>query len=229
MKPKIFFEDNHLLVVEKPQNMPVQGDTSGDSDLLSLLKQYIKQKYNKPGNVFLGLVHRLDRPVGGVMVFARTSKAASRLAVAFQRRRVEKTYLCVVEGIMTQHGTLKNFLRKDRATNTVTVVSPTAPDAKEARLRYETLEAQNGMSLVRVHLETGRSHQIRVQFADAGHPIVNDAKYGTKPNVHGKFTIALWASRLSFEHPTTHERLTFTAELPHEEPWNFFHSYKKTS
>jgi len=218
---KILYEDNHLLSVIKPPNMPVQQDRSGNLDLLNLLKADIKVRYNKPGNVFLGLVHRLDRPVGGVMVFARTSKAASRLSAQIREHRMGKTYLCVVNGCPDNlTGRLNDFLLKDRETNTVKVVDPSTKGAKEAILKYEVIEYIDGLSLVKVDLLTGRSHQIRVQMANNGTPLYGDAKYGHKTK--NKENLALWSYEVSIEHPVKKERMTFSSPPPDTFPWNIF-------
>ena len=181
MSIEILYEDNHLLVVVKPPDIPVQEDISGALDLLTLLKEEIKERYNKPGNVFLGLVHRLDRPAGGVMVFARTSKSASRLSSLIREHRMDKTYLCVVQGVPKDlKGRLTDHLLKNAQTNTVTVVTPGTPQAKEAILDYEVIDQAQGFCLVRISLLTGRSHQIRVQMAHNGTPLFGDTKYGYK-------------------------------------------------
>ena len=214
---KIIYEDNHLLVVEKPCNMPVQADSSNDLDLLSSLKVYIKDKYNKPGNVYLGLVHRLDRPVGGVMVFARTSKAAERLSKDIVNNEVDKYYLAVVCGILNEkNGTMEDYLLKDEKTNTTRVDS----SGKYAKLEYEVLAEKDGLSLVKIHLITGRSHQIRVQFASRNLPLWGDNKYNKKASSGEQ--IALWSHELSFNHPITKERLTFKSLPKNEYPWNLF-------
>ena len=214
---KILYEDNHILVVEKPYNMPVQGDSSGALDLLSSLKAYIKDKYNKPGNVYLGLVHRLDRPVGGVMVFARTSKAAERLSKAIKDGLVEKYYLAVICGhIVNKIGVFEDYLLKDDKNNITKVDS----SGKYAKLEYEVLNEVHGLSLVKVHLITGRSHQIRVQFASRNLPLWGDNKYNKKASSGEQ--IALWSYELSFNHPTTKERLTFKSLPKNEYPWNLF-------
>lgn len=216
----ILFEDNHLLVVVKPVNMPSQADDSQDPDLLTVLKEDIKRRYSKPGNVYLGLVHRLDRPVGGVMVFAKTSKAASRLSDAVRTRRFHKTYLAVIHGTpRDRQGKLRHYLLKDAKRNHVSVVSPQEQGAKEALLEYEVLTSSDKLSLVKVNLHTGRPHQIRVQFAAIGCPLYGDQRYGARVNVPGQ-QIALWAAHLSFEHPTTKEWLHFTNAPPETVPWN---------
>ncbi|MBR6957437.1 MAG: RNA pseudouridine synthase, partial [Erysipelotrichaceae bacterium] len=175
----VIYEDNHLLVVEKPVNIPVQGDSSNDEDLLTMLKQYLKEKYAKPGEVYLGLVHRLDRPVGGIMVFARTSKAASRLSKIIAERTFAKTYLAIVEGhSIRKSDTLTDYLIKDSKTNTVSVSDEA--HGKKAVLDYELLNSRNDLNLVKVNLHTGRSHQIRVQFASRNMPLWGDQGYNPK-------------------------------------------------
>ena len=212
---KILYEDNHLLVVEKPINMPTQEDDSKDPDLLNELKKYIKEKYNKPGNVYLGLVHRLDRPVGGVMVFAKTSKAASRLSDQVRTHKLEKSYYAVIEGKL-EDGKLIDKLLKDEKTNN-TIVSP---NGKESVLSFKNITYKDGLSLVDIKLETGRSHQIRVQFSSRNHPLYGDQRY----NKHAKVgeQIALFAYKLSFEHPVTKELLEFKLDKPNKYPWNIF-------
>ena len=205
----IIYEDNHLLVVEKPINIPVQEDESKDLDFLTMLKQFIKRRDNKPGNVYLGLVHRLDRPVGGIMVFAKTSKAASRLSNQVREKVFKKKYLAVVDGkIDNQKGTLEDYLYKDERNNVSKVVNKDKKNAKLAKLDYEVLkynEVKN-LSLVEINLHTGRHHQIRVQLSNFGHSIFGDQKYGTRGK--GK-QIALWAYELTIEHPITKEKMTF--------------------
>ena len=212
---KVLYEDNHILVVEKPINMPTQEDDSKDPDLLNELKKYIKEKYNKPGNVYLGLVHRLDRPVGGVMVFAKTSKAASRLSEQVRVHKLEKSYYAVIEGKL-EDGKLVDKLLKDEKTNN-TIVSP---NGKESVLSFKNITYKDGLSLVDIKLETGRSHQIRVQFSSRNHPLYGDQRY----NKHAKVgeQIALFAYKLSFEHPVTKERMEFKLDKPNKYPWNIF-------
>lgn len=214
MQPKILFEDNHLLVVVKPQGISVQKNEAGSADdLQSILKDYLKKKYDKPGNVFLGIVHRLDQPVGGVMVFAKTSKAASRLSEQIRQNIWKKCYLAVVDGIPKQKsGVLEDYLVKNEATNEVYVSKKENPKAKFARLSYETLETKNGKSLLKITLETGRAHQIRVQLSSRGLPIVNDHKYNK--NSKNISDIALWAYSLEIIHPITKEKLVFSEEMP---------------
>ena len=218
----IIYEDNHLLVVEKPANVPVQADISHDPDLLSMLKKYLKDKYNKPGNVYLGMVHRLDRPVGGVMVFAKTSKAASRLSEQIRSRKMEKTYLAVAKGSFeTDGGTYRNYLLKNPDGNRVKVVPEGTPDSYEAILHYNVVGEQNGMTLLKINLITGRPHQIRVQLSYNGHPLVGDAKYG---RAEQGFTdnLALWSHQLSFKHPVKDEIVNFTSTPPGGYPWILF-------
>ena len=211
----IIYEDNHLLVVEKPINVPVQADKSGDEDLLTMLKKYLKEKYNKPGDVYLGLVHRLDRPVGGVMVFAKTSKAASRLSKQVQKHEFKKIYMAVIEGKVSESGTFKDKLKKDEKTN----ITRVSEDGKEAELSYNLIGFVNNLSLVRISLKTGRSHQIRVQFASRKIPLYGDQKYN--PNAV-KDHIALFASKLEFKHPITKEVMSFELPLPERYPFTLF-------
>ncbi|MBM7581757.1 23S rRNA pseudouridine1911/1915/1917 synthase [Caldicoprobacter guelmensis] len=224
---KILYEDNHLLVVEKPVNMLTQGDATGDADLLSILKQYIKEKYNKPGNVYLGLVHRLDRPVGGVMVFARTSKAASRLSDQVRKGTFGKVYLAVVRGKPPESGRLKHYLYKDNATNMVRCFVAPREGAKEAVLEYEVLESLNAsnkadvLSLIKIDLLTGRPHQIRAQFSFEGFPLYGDQKYGKGVNKPGQ-QLALWSTAIKLVHPTLKEDMVFKSFPPDCYPWNQF-------
>jgi 23S rRNA pseudouridine1911/1915/1917 synthase len=219
---KIIYEDNHLLVVEKPVNIPSQEDESHDRDMLTILKDDIKRRFNKRGNVYLGLVHRLDRPVGGVMVFAKTSKAASRLSEQVRNHNFKKVYLAVVHGrIKKDSGRLEHYLLKNAQTNTVKVVARSIPGAKEAILDYETLESTSEFSLVRIRLHTGRSHQIRVQLSAIGHPLYGDQKYGAALNKAGQ-QIALWSFEIICSHPTTKEEMVFKCQPHDEKPWNSF-------
>lgn len=214
----VLYEDNHLLVVQKPPNMPVQEDSSGDMDMLTRLKGYIKEKYAKPGDVYLGLVHRLDRPVGGVMVFARTSKAAARLSSQFNGHSAKKAYLAVVEGSPAQ-GELSDFILRDEATGSSRLVPEGTPGAKAARLTLTPLATRNRLTLVRIQLHTGRHHQIRVQLAGRGTPLWGDQRYN--PNAVPGQQIALWACRLEIEHPTKKQPMAFTS-LPEGGAWANF-------
>ena len=219
---KVIYEDNHLLVVEKPVNILSQGDNTNDDDMVNLLKKYLKEKYNKPGNVFVGLVHRLDRPVGGCMVFAKTSKAASRLSEQVRNKSFKKTYRAVIHGNMNKkEDNLLDYLYKNKKTNMVSVVSKNTKDAKDARLYYETLDSQKGFSLVQIDLKTGRPHQIRVQFASRKHPLFGDQRYGQHLNKVGQ-QIALWSYKIEIVHPTTKEKMEFVCDVPNEDPWNIF-------
>lgn len=217
-KINIIYEDNHLLVVEKPINMPVCEDETKDLDLLTALKDYLKEKYNKPGNVYLGLVHRLDRPVGGIMVFAKTSKAASRLSNQVREKKLNKTYYAVVENNLKEKDTLKDYLIKNPKTNITKVT--TKELGKEAILNYELIKKIDNLNLVKINLITGRSHQIRVQFSSRNNPLYGDQKYNKNaiPNTN----IALFAKVLSFYHPITKEKLTFEIDLPKRYPFNIF-------
>jgi len=214
----VLYEDNHLLVVVKPRGVPVQADESGDPDMATILKAYIKEKYQKPGEVYLGIVHRLDRPVSGVMVFARTSKAASRLSEQIRTESMDKTYLCVARGEFPE-GLWEDVLKKDERTHSSRVVKPGTPGGKTAQLIQETLAVKDGFSLCRVKLLTGRSHQIRVQFSSRNHPLWGDARYN--PESRPGQDIALFACSLTLRHPTTKEMMTFTAE-PTGKPWTWF-------
>jgi 23S rRNA pseudouridine1911/1915/1917 synthase len=219
----ILYEDNHVLVVVKPPNVPSQEDESGDPDMLTLLKRDLKERYQKPGNVFLALVHRLDRPVGGVMMFAKTSKAASRLSEEVRTRNIHKRYLAVVHGRPSPDAArLEHYLVKNNRTNTVTVTHRQDPMGKLAVLHYEWLASNGPYSLVGVTLETGRPHQIRVQLAHIGCPIFGDQRYGANMNKIGQ-QIALWSHQLSFTHPVKKERMSFTSPPPDVTPWNLFH------
>lgn len=216
----VLYEDNHLLVVEKPINIPVQADISGDMDLLTMLKKYIKDKYNKPGNVYLGLIHRLDRPVGGVMVFAKTSKCASRLSEQVRNRTFKKTYYAVVEGKVEKSATLEDKLIKDHKNNIVTINE----NGKEAILDYELIEYKNNYSLVKINLKTGRAHQIRVQFSSRGHALYGDQKYNKNSKVGEQ--IALFSNNVTFNHPITNKKMYFSLSIPLKKPWNIFKNVK---
>ena len=212
---KILYEDNHIIVVVKNPGIPVQADKTGDMDMLTIIKEYIKEKYKKPGNVYLGLVHRLDRMVGGVMVFAKTSKAASRISEYIRQKNVKKKYFAIVNGylpISDNNIKLNDYLVKNERLNMSRVVEKGYKDSKEAILEYKVLKnfEYNGKkySLVDIDLHTGRHHQIRVQFANIGHPLYGDIKYGQKINKVGQ-NLALFSYYLSFFHPTKDEYLEF--------------------
>lgn len=211
---KIIYEDNHLLVVDKPINVPMQLDNSKDEDMLTSLKKYLKEKYNKSGNVYLGLVHRLDRPVSGVCVFARTSKAASRLSKQISEHSFSKQYLAIVEDNgLKDSDTFEDYLLKDPKTN----MSKVDKNGKYAKLSYQALSRKNNLAKVLINLETGRSHQIRVQFSSRNHALWGDQKYNK--NAIPNKQIALHSYSISFKHPITNEELTFKSE-PNREPFN---------
>ena len=216
MKINIIYEDNHLLVVEKPINIPTQEDSSKDKDLLTMLKEYIKEKYNKPGNVYLGLVHRLDRPVGGIMVFAKTSKAASRLSESIRNKSFTKVYNAVCMNDIDDKGKLVDYLLKDEKKNIVRVDK----NGKEAILNYKKLNYKDNMSLVEISLETGRSHQIRVQMSHNGNPLYGDQKYNKNAKVGEQ--LALFSKKIGFTHPVTKEEMVFELDLPDIYPFNIF-------
>lgn len=218
-KLKVIYEDNHIIVVEKPVNIPSQQDKTGDEDMLTIIKQYLKEKYNKPGNVYLGLIHRLDRPVGGVMVFAKTSKSASRLSQQIRDKEFDKKYLAIVDGKLEKtSGVLENYLLKNEKTNTSKVVKEGTKNSKYAKLEYDVVKYNEeiNLSVVKIHLYTGRHHQIRLQFANIGHSLYGDQKYGTRGK--GK-QICLWAYELSFKHPITKEKMTFNAMPEYNGSW----------
>lgn len=206
---KVIYEDNHIIVVEKKPNIPSQGDKTNDIDMLTIVKQYIKEKCNKPGDVYLGLIHRLDRPVGGVMVFAKTSKAASRLSEQVRNKVFKKKYLTIVDGKMEREkDALEDYLLKNEKNNLSKVVSEKTKNAKQAKLDYEVLTYNDeiNLSVLKIDLHTGRHHQIRVQLSSRKHSIYGDQKYGTRGR--GK-QIALWAYSLTIQHPISKEEMTF--------------------
>ena len=212
----ILYEDNHIIVVEKKINIPVQEDDSKDKDLLTVIKEYLKEKYHKPGNVYLGLVHRLDRPVGGVMVFAKTSKAASRLSEQMRLKDIKKKYYAIVEGNAKDSDILIDKLYKNNKTNMVYVDNR----GKEAILIYKRIKTINNLSLVDIELKTGRNHQIRVQFSSRNMPLWGDQRYNKNAKVGQQ--IALYSYYLSFIHPITKEKMKFQLEIPKREPFNIF-------
>lgn len=216
--PEILYEDNHVIVAVKPPNMLSQADNTGDTDILSWLKESVRVRYNKPGAVFLGLVHRLDRPVGGLMVFARTSKAANRLSAQMREHLLGREYLCIASGPVEDDFTLVNYLIKDPRLNRVTVCDSDVKGAQEAVLHGHCLMRKQGMALCSIRLETGRNHQIRVQMSNMGAPLWGDNRYGN--GIPGQ-QIALWGYKLTFEHPTTHQLMTFM-HLPSGGVWTLF-------
>ncbi len=218
----ILHEDNHVIVVLKPQNIPSCEDSSKDADMLTIIKDYIKKTYNKQGNVYLGLVHRLDRPTGGVMVFAKSSKAAARLSEQLKNGDFEKRYYTVLVGEPKEEkATLTHYVKKNAINNMVYVCPPSVAGAKFAELEYNVLDVKDGLSLTEVRLHTGRSHQIRVQMNAIGTPVYGDMRYGGEKAKKGY--LALWAYYLSFVHPVSKEKLVFRVQPPKENaPWNLF-------
>jgi len=204
MKLNVIYEDNHIIVVEKPYNIPVQEDSSKDLDMINIIKHYLKEKYKKEGNVYLGLVHRLDRPVGGLMIFAKTSKAASRLSKQIKDNNFHKSYLAVVNGKTKNKEKLVDYISKDNKTFTSYIDNE---NGKESILEYETLYYDNNedISLIKVNLITGRHHQIRLQMSNINHPLVGDQRYGKEDRKQ----IMLYAYKIEFIHPTTKEVMTF--------------------
>lgn len=214
-KLNILYEDNHIIVVVKPYNVLSQGDSTGDVSIMDMIKDYIKVKYHKPGNVYLGLVHRLDRPVGGIMVFARSSKAASRLCKAFNEHKITKKYLAIVKGKVDNSGEFVDYLAKDKDGKAYV-----CKDGKKAVLNYELVEynKENDCSLVSVDLKTGRHHQIRIQFASRGHYLLGDQRYGVLDNKQ----ISLFSYYLSFTHPVSNEVLEFKVFPEKKNYWTIF-------
>jgi len=218
----ILYEDNHVIAVLKPQMVACCPDESGDENLLDCVKEYLKVTYNKAGNAYAGLVHRLDRPTGGAMVFAKTSKAAARLSEQMKNGGFEKKYLAVLCGVPNKKkAVLENYLRKNSVNNTVYVCTQAEEGAKFASLEYEIKEEKAGLALADITLHTGRTHQIRVQFASLNCPVYGDMRYGGEKAVKGR--LALWAYSLKFKHPVTGETLKFLVEPPKElAPWKAF-------
>lgn len=223
---KVIYEDNHIIVVEKPVNIPSQGDKTGDVDMLTIIKEYLKEKYNKPGNVYLGLIHRLDRPVGGVMVFAKTSKAAARLSEQVRDKVFKKKYLVIVNGKFDKEtGVLSDYLLKNERKNMSRVVPEGTKNSKYAELDYEVLkyDEELNLSVLKINLHTGRHHQIRVQLSSRNHSIYGDQKYGGRG--HGK-QICLWAYELTINHPITKEEMTFKSIPNMEKSWKILEDIK---
>ena len=218
LQMKILFEDNHCLVIEKPINIPMQADDSKDLDIVTMAKNYLREKYAKPGNVYCGLVHRLDRPVGGVVVLAKTSKAAARLSDSVRKHELQKTYSAVVTGPLPKQQTLIDYLIKDESTNRSRVTD--ASQGKLAQLSFTVIRQRDALTLIEIDLKTGRSHQIRVQFASRDCPLWGDQRYHKNALVGQQ--IALWATRLRFPHPITNVVLSFESPLPNTKPWNLF-------
>ena len=225
LKSRIVYEDNHLIAINKKAGWLVQGDKTGDISLVDALKIYIKEAFNKPGEVFLGSIHRLDRPVTGLVIFARTSKALERMNLLFSSRNVTKTYFAVLEGIPAKPtGSLEHYLLKDPKTNTVRSFPTTGKYPKEAKLAqldYEVQSSVNRTSLIKITPLTGRSHQIRVQMASMRTPIIGDIKYGAKSPLPD-LSIALHSRSLEFIHPVKKELITIEAELPEAVWWHLY-------
>lgn len=223
---KVIYEDNHIIVVEKPANIPSQGDKTGDLDMLTIIKAYLKEKYNKPGNVYLGLVHRLDRPVGGVMVFAKTSKAASRLSEQVREKVFKKKYLVIVNGKFEEKkGTLKDYLLKNERLNKSRVVEEGTKNSKYAELDYEVLkyDKEQNLSLLKINLHTGRHHQIRVQLSSRDHSIYGDAKYNGRGSARQLY---LWAYELTIQNVISKEEMTFTSIPEKQKAWKILEGIK---
>ncbi len=223
----VLYEDNHIIAVYKPAGMLVQGDHSGDPTLMDEVKYFLKQKYNKPGNVFLGMVHRLDRPVAGIVLFGKTSKGAARLSEQIRSHTIQKIYHALVIGEPKEpRGTLVNYLKKDTDKNFVKVYDIAVEGALRAELDYEVVESKNGKSLVKIFLKTGRPHQIRTQLSHIGCPIVGDVKYGAPSQIEiesegEKHTVlALCATSVTFKLATSDEKKTLEIDIPKE--WSHF-------
>lgn len=216
---EVLYEDNHLIIVNKRPGEIVQGDKTGDEPLSESLKLWLKEKYGKPGNVFIGVVHRLDRPVGGVVIFAKTSKALGRLNEMLRKGEIHKTYLAITSGTPEKNeGELVNYLKSVERNNKTYVCRPDDSGAKEARLRYKLLSRGDNYNLIEIELLTGRKHQIRAQLAAAGCPIKGDLKYGAKrSNPDG--SISLLARSIEFEHPVSHQKIKVTAPIPQDNLW----------
>ncbi len=225
----ILHEDNHVIVVLKPQNIPSCEDESKDMDMLTMVKEYIRKTYQKQGNVYVGLVHRLDRPTGGVMVFAKSSKAASRLSEQIREGDFEKRYYAITMGVPKEESArLVHYVKKNAINNMVYICTQTENGAKRAELSYSTLQTQDDLALVDVRLNTGRSHQIRVQLNAIGCPLFGDMRYGGAKAKKGR--LALWAYYLAFTHPVSKERLVFRVQPPKEDaPWASFDTEKSVT
>jgi len=220
--PEILYEDNHIIIVNKRSSDLVQGDGTGDEPLDDVVRAYIKEKYKKPGDVFLGVVHRLDRPVSGCVVYARTSKALTRLSELFRTREVKKTYWAIVtDRPPSEEGTLSNWLKKNEKQNKSYVYSTEVKGSKLAELSYRILGRSERYYLIEVDLQTGRHHQIRAQLAAAGCPIKGDLKYGAKRSNEGG-GISLHSRRVSFVHPVKNEEISVEASLPGDRIWKLF-------
>lgn len=217
---QVLFEDNHIIIINKRSGDITQGDKTGDKPLSDIVKEYIKDKYNKPGNVFIGTVHRLDRPTSGIVIFARTSKALERLNKMLRDKTINKTYWAVVKNQpKKENGTLINFLKKDPKKNKSFVYKKEIEGSKKATLHYQTLKKLDNYSLLEIDLETGRHHQIRTQLSHIGSPIKGDLKYGfSRSNKDG--SISLHARKIEFTHPVSKEKISVIASVPNDVIWN---------
>lgn len=211
------FEDNHLLTLNKPAGLLSQADSTRNPDVVTLAKEYIKHKYSKPGNVYIGLVHRLDRPTSGAMVLARTSKAARRLSSAFRERSVKKKYIALVEGVLTGSGVMEDYLHKEADRSYVVQAKE---QGKYASLRWNAVESNGRVTLVSIELITGRAHQIRCQFSDRGFPVLGDIRYGAHEGFDGRDRIALHCQSLRFLHPV--KKISMNVETTFPGPWRKF-------
>lgn len=219
---RVFYEDNHLIVVNKLPSEIIQGDKTGDQTLGELVKLYLKEKYNKPGDVFLGTVHRIDRPVSGLIIFARTSKALKRMNELIKKREIKKTYWAIVKKAPPENSdTLIHYLRRDQSKNKSYAYDKVVDNSKEARLSYLVLAKSEGYFLLHVNLQTGRHHQIRVQLAKIGCPIKGDLKYGF-PRSNDDASVSLHARSISFLHPVKNEMISLVADPPDDVLWNYF-------
>ena len=223
MQPQILYEDNHLIAVDKPHGMLSQGDVTGDQSIHEWTKEYIRKKYNKPGNVYLGLLHRLDRPVGGVILFAKTSKAATRMSEQFKKRKIQKIYRAiVVKAPAKPHGKLEHYLGMVLGKNIARAYRKPGPDRKQATLDYQVMQQTKSYTLLEIIPHSGRKHQIRVQLASMGCGIVGDVKYAETDFLPDK-SIALRAYGLRFQHPVRkEERIEIISTTPNRAPWNSF-------
>lgn len=220
--PKILYEDNHLIIVNKQVGDLVQGDRTGDEPLSEKIKKYIKEKHHKPGNVYLGVAHRLDRPTSGAVIFARTSKALSRLNKMLKEKKIEKTYWAIVKKpIKRREGSLVHYLKKNPKNNKSTAFDRETQDAKRAVLHFKVIKEIDNYALLEINLETGRHHQIRTQLAKVGMPIQGDLKYGF-PRSNKNGGISLHARRLVFVHPVSKEQIMVNAPLPKSDVWELF-------
>lgn len=221
----IIYEDNHLIAVCKPAGMLVQGDETGDAPLSDLVKDYLKKKYNKPGDVFLGVIHRIDRPVSGLVLMAKTSKALTRMNLQFAEKHIRKTYLALVRNRPPElSAILIHYLTKDTSKNLAIAHNKEVKGSKKAELEYHYLGVGNHYFLLKVNPVTGRPHQIRVQLSKMGFPIAGDLKYGSDVKAKGN-RIYLHAARLDFEHPVKKEKITLRCPLPNEGNWTFFKTF----